>query len=297
MGHIAMLSLALLVIVSCHRVIDFNSIISRSLTKAQEKLAEVCQQERVCRSGRLVTEKPDGKGGCLKNTVACQYGCSSVANGDDVCNPKPPPPVCNTQPYCKNGQLTYEELDVDSNTCVEKVQETCSYGCTTDACDPRPECSSEVTYDYNEIWGEKYNEQTGTCENVLIEKCLFGFSQDGTCNTEKNVSPFPDEDLENTRGLYNLIEAANKTGKDLRIAVNNHLGYWHGDLMQLVLQGMPIPDEKMIFNHPEYERWRHPAYGDSIHHHDFESFFVIDEFYPESDKIRSVAYPYVFPSI
>ena len=185
-----LLSLSLLVIVSCHRQIDFESIITGSLTKAQEKLAEACQQERVCRSGRLVTEKSDGKGGCLKNTITCEYGCSSVENGDDICNPKPPPPVCNTQPYCKNNQLIYEELDVDSNTCIEKVQENCSYGCSTDACDPEPECSSEVTYDYNEILGQQYNKQTGVCEEVLIQRCIFGLSEDGTCNTERNVFSF-----------------------------------------------------------------------------------------------------------
>ena len=297
----AMLSLALLVIVSCHRQIDFESIITSSLTKAQEKLAEACQQERVCRSGRLVTEKPDGKGGCLKNTITCEYGCSSVENGDDVCNPKPPPPVCNTQPYCKNDQMVYEELDVDSNTCIEKVQETCSYGCTTDACDPEPECSSEVTYKHNEIWGEVYNKDTSACEEVFIERCIFGISEDGTCNTEKTVSPFPDHGWQEPfRGLYDLADMARKTEKDLRVAVNDYLGNWHGDGMQEYLRSMNIPDEKMIFNHPDYNYGDiiyDPATGDSVSHQDFESFFVFDDLYPEADKIRAVSYPYSFPVI
>ena len=296
MRHILMLSLSLLVIVSCHRQIDFDSIISRPLTKAQEKLAEACQQERVCRSGRLVTEKPDGKGGCLKNTIACEYGCSSVADGDDVCNPKPPPPVCDTQAYCKNGQLIYEELDVDSNTCIEKVQETCSYGCTTDACDPEPECSSEVIYKHNEIWGQQYNKDTGVCEEVLIQRCIFGLSENGTCNTEKTVSPFPDDEYEFFRGLYDLAETAKKTGKDIRVAVSDDLGYWHGDNMQAHLRLMHIPDEKMIFVHPEYVPFEHPS-GDPVYHNNFEQFFVIDEFYPEADKIRAVGYPHTYPML
>ena len=336
MRHILLLSLSLLFVSACNRIIDLNSMISRALDKAKEIDVEVCQEELVCRNGRLQKETPDGEGGCRRNVYICEYGCSKVENGNDTCNPKPPPPVCNTQaicknnqmvyeeldeesntciekvqetctygcttdacdpepppvcntqPTCKNNQMVYEELDEESNTCIEKVQETCTYGCSTDACDPQPECSSEITYRYNEIWGQEYSETAGECQDVLIESCIFGISENGTCNTEKNISPFPDHSDERFRGLYNLIEMAERTGKDIRIAVSDVLGGRHGDEMQLFLQGMNIPDEKMIFVNLDH---------DYSGYHIFERFFISEEFYPEAEKIRVVAYPHSFPGI
>ena len=107
-------------------------------------------------------------------------------------------------------------------------------------------------------------------------------------------SPFPDDKYEFFRGIYDLAETAKKTGKDFRVAVSNRLGYQHGDRMQAHLRLMRIPDEKMIFIHPEYVPFEHPT-GDPVYHSVFERFFVIDEFYPEADKIRVVGYPHNFP--
>ena len=180
-----LLSLSLFVILSCNSLslVTINSVISKALTEANKEIVEepvVCKEEKVCSSGSLVFYKPDGEGDCVKQTMRCKYGCSSVENGDDTCNPPPPTPTCKTEPYCLNDQLVYEELDTETNTCVEKVLEDCEeYGCDVEnaSCySIHITCPEGVHCLEGNLIVFEPDYETITCTEIIVETCAYGCS-------------------------------------------------------------------------------------------------------------------------